>query len=150
MEILTGLVALDERRSEERRCLAEWFWQIKSDCEKLISAVDPALDATEEIFNSICSVAELAGHCTVRDPNHRPDMGHAVNVLSQLVEKWKPFDEEMEYSGIDFALPLSQMLKGWKENETKDSSSTSQQDSKGSIPTRPGGFADSFNSSDAR
>ncbi|KAM7522529.1 hypothetical protein LguiA_012431 [Lonicera macranthoides] len=150
MEILTGLVALDERRSEEHRCLAEWFWQIKSDCEKVISAVDPALNATEEIFDSICSVAELAGHCTVRDPNHRPDMGHAVNVLSQLVEKWKPFDEEKEYSGIDFALPLSQMLKGWKENETKDSSGTSQQDSKGSIPTRPGGFADSFNSSDAR
>lgn len=151
MELLTGLMALDEHRSEESRYLAEWFWQIKSDREKLIAAVDPTFDSKEEIFESISTIAELAGHCTARDPNHRPDMGHAVNVLAQLVEKWKPFDKRTEdYSGIDYNLPLSQMLKGWQESETKNFSGTNLQDSTGSIPARPAGFADSFTSSDAR
>lgn len=151
MELLTGLMALDEHRSEESRYLAEWFWQIKSDREKLIAAVDPTFDSKEEIFDSISTIAELAGHCTGRDPNHRPDMGHAVNVLAQLVEKWKPFDKRTEdYSGIDYNLPLSQMLKGWQEAETKNFSGTNLQDSTGSIPARPAGFADSFTSSDAR
>ncbi|KAK2969129.1 hypothetical protein RJ640_017244 [Escallonia rubra] len=151
MELLTGLMALDEHRSEESRYLAEWFWQIKSNRERLLAAIDPALDAKEEIIDSICLIAELAGHCTARDPNHRPDMGHAVNVLAPLVEKWKPFDEETEeYPGIDYTLPLPQLLKDWQEGETKDFSGSSLQDSKGSIPARPAGFADSFTSSDAR
>lgn len=151
MELLTGLAALDEGRSEECRYLAEWFWRIKSSKEKLMAAVDPAIGATEETFESISIVAELAGHCTAREPSHRPDMGHAVNVLSPLVEKWKPFDNETEsYSGIDYSLPLPQMLKGWQEAETKDFSHTSLEDSKGSIPARPAGFAESFTSSDGR
>ena len=126
MELVTGLAALDEERPEECRYLAEWFWRIKSSKEKLMDAVDPTI------------VAELAGHCTAREPSRRPDMGHSVNVLSPLVEKWKPFEDETEsYSGIDYSLPLPLMLKGWQEAETKDfSSHTSLQDSKGSIPAR--------------
>ncbi|CAA2956987.1 receptor-like kinase TMK3 [Olea europaea subsp. europaea] len=150
MEILTGLVALDEQRPEEKRYLAEWFWQIKSNKETLISSIDPALDAKEDIYESIYVIAELAGHCTAREPNHRPDMGHAVNVLAQLVEKWKPVEEADKYSGIDITLPLPQMLKGWQEEgDSQDLCGTSQ-DSKGSIPAKPAGFADSFTSADAR
>lgn len=151
MELLTGLMALDEQRTEESRYLAEWFLQIKPDKKKLADAIDPTIDAKEEDFNSISVIADLAGHCTARDPNHRPDMGHAVNVLGQLIEKWKPFDNETEdYSGIDYNLPLSQMLEGWKESETISSKNSDIQDSTGSIPNRPAGFADSFTSSDAR
>lgn len=149
MELLTGLVALDEQRSEENRYLAEWFWQIKSDKEKFIASLDPALDMKEDIDNSVFTVAELAGHCTARDPNHRPEMGHAVNVLSPLVETWTPVEDTDEHGGIDYSLPLPQMLKGWQEEETKDFTGSSQ-DSKGSIPAKPAGFADSFTSTDAR
>lgn len=150
MELLTGMMALDEGRSEESRYLAEWFWRIKSSKEKLMAAIDPALDADEETFESISAIAELAGHCTAREPSHRPDMGHAVNVLSQLVEKWKPVNDESErYSGIDYNLPLPQMLKVWQEAEC-DVSGTSLDDSKGSIPVRPTGFAQSFTSFDGR
>ena len=53
MELLTGLMALDERRSEESRYLAEWFWQIKSSKETLMAAIDPALEASGETFESI-------------------------------------------------------------------------------------------------
>ncbi|KAL2506959.1 Leucine-rich repeat protein kinase family protein [Forsythia ovata] len=149
MEILTGLVALDEQRPEEKRYLAEWFWQIKSNKEMLISSIDPALDANEDIYESIYIIAELAGHCTAREPNHRPDMGHAVNVLGQLVEKWRPVEESDKYSGIDIMLPLPQMLKGWQEEGYSQDLCCTSQDSKGSIPAKPSGFADSFTSADA-
>lgn len=151
MELLTGLTALDEERSEESRYLAEWFWRIKSNKEKLRAAIDPALDLNEDTFGSCLTTAELAGHCTAREPSHRPDMGHVVNLLAPLVEKWKPiYDESEDISGIDYSLPLSQMLKDWQDAEKTQQSSSSIGDSKGSIPARPAGFADSFTSADAR
>ncbi|KAJ7981230.1 Receptor protein kinase [Quillaja saponaria] len=158
MELLTGFMALDKRRPEESSYLAEWFWQIKSSKETLMASIDPALDATEETFESISLIAELAGHCTARDPNHRPDMSHAVNVLSPLVEKWKPTDEELpgsrnshwHFTGIDLTKPLPQMLKNWQEDESKDVSNSSFEDSDGSVPVRPNGFAESFTSDDGR
>ncbi|KAI6696513.1 hypothetical protein NL676_016632 [Syzygium grande] len=151
MELLTGLMALDEERPEESQYLVGYFWNIKSDKEKLMAAIDPTLDKKEETYESISTIAELAGHCTAREPNQRPDMGHAVNVLAPLVEKWKPFDDDYEeYSGIDYSLPLNQMVKDWQEAESKDLSYMDLEDSKGSIPTRPTGFADSFTSADAR
>ncbi|XVE79172.1 hypothetical protein DITRI_Ditri14bG0036600 [Diplodiscus trichospermus] len=151
MELLTGLTALDEERSEESRYLAEWFWQIKSSKEKLMAAIDPALEVNEETHESIATIAELAGHCTAREPSHRPDMGHVVNALAPLVEMWKPVDDESEcYSGIDYSQPLSQMLKVWQAAENQGLSYTSLDDSKGSIPAKPTGFADSFTSVDGR
>ncbi|XVE59645.1 hypothetical protein DITRI_Ditri05aG0062800 [Diplodiscus trichospermus] len=151
MELLTGLTALDEERSEESRYLAEWFWRIKSSKEKLMAAIDPALEVNEETYESIATIAELAGHCTAREPNHRPDMGHAVNVLAPLVEKWRPVDAESDgYSGIDYSQPLSQMLKVWQAAESQGLSYTTLDDSKGSIPAKPTGFADSFTSVDGR
>ncbi|KMT12610.1 hypothetical protein BVRB_5g098490 [Beta vulgaris subsp. vulgaris] len=151
MELLTGLMALDEHRPEDQQYLAAWFWRIKSDREKLLAAIDPIVDVTEETVDSIVAVAELAGHCTARESNQRPDMGHAVNVLAPLVEIWKPWDDDTEeYSGIDYSLPLNQMVKGWQEAEGKDMSYAGLEDSKGSIPARPNGFADSFTSIDGR
>ncbi|XP_065855872.1 receptor-like kinase TMK3 [Euphorbia lathyris] len=151
MEILTGMMALDEDRPEESQYLASWFWHIKSDKLKLRAAIDPSLDAKDETFDSIFTIAELAGHCTAREPNQRPDMSHAVNVLGPLVEKWKPLNDETdEYCGIDYSLPLNQMVKGWQEAEGKDFSYADLEDSKGSIPARPAGFAESFTSVDGR
>ncbi|KAK9734617.1 hypothetical protein RND81_04G152200 [Saponaria officinalis] len=154
MELLTGLVALDEDRSEETRYLAEWFGRIKSNTDHLLSAIDPALNIKEDAFESITIIADLAGHCTARDPNHRPDMGHAVSVLTPLVDKWKPFfDETEDYLGIDYSQPLKEMLQVWQKErgESKDNSCcTSLDDSRGSIPAKPTGFADSFTSADAR
>ncbi|GAV57313.1 Pkinase domain-containing protein/LRR_1 domain-containing protein/LRRNT_2 domain-containing protein/LRR_6 domain-containing protein [Cephalotus follicularis] len=151
MELLTGLMALDEDRPEESQYLAAWFWHIKSDKEKLRAAIDPTLDTKDEAFESISIIAELAGHCTGREPSQRPDMGHAVNVLAPLVERWKPSDGDTEdYCGIDYSLPLTQMVKGWQEAEGKDLSYVDLEDSKGSIPAMPTGFAESFTSADGR
>lgn len=151
MELVTGLIALDEDRAEESRYLASWFCQIKSSKGKLRAAIDPALDVTEEIFESIYIIAELAGHCAAREPHQRPDMGHAVNVLAPLVEKWKPMSDDPEdYLGIDLRQPLLQMVKGWQDADGSSIGSLGLDDSKGSIPARPVGFAESFTSADGR
>ncbi|CAN1772433.1 Receptor-like kinase TMK3 [Linum perenne] len=151
MEMLTGLVALDGERPEEKQYLASWFWKVNSDKQKLRNAIDPALEVNDETFESISTIAELAGHCTAREPGQRPEMGHAVNVLAPLVEQWKPMDDDPEdYCGIDYSLPLNQMVKGWQEAEGKDLSYVDLEDTKGSIPARPTGFADSFTSADGR
>ncbi|GAB4824618.1 hypothetical protein Ancab_007491 [Ancistrocladus abbreviatus] len=151
MELLTGQMALDEERPQESRFLAEWFGGIKSSKETLMAAIDPALDVKEEAFKSISTIFDLARHCTAREPNHRPDMGHAVSVLVPLVDQWKPLDDETEsYSGNNSNLPHREMLEGWKEAESTGNSYTSSlDDSRGSTPTKPTGFADSFRSADA-
>ncbi|KAJ6923899.1 receptor protein kinase TMK1-like [Populus alba x Populus x berolinensis] len=108
----------DQRKSQY---LAAWFWRIKSDKQKLRAAIDPALDVKDETFESISIIAELAGHCTAREPNQRPDMGHAVNVLAPLVEKWKPLDDDTEdYCGIDYSLPLNHTVKAGMKRKEKD------------------------------
>ncbi|KAK4432608.1 Receptor protein kinase TMK1 [Sesamum alatum] len=151
MELLTGMMALDEGRPEESRYLVAWFWQIKSRKETLTAAIDSALDMKDETFESVSVISELAGHCTAREPGQRPDMGHAVSVLASLVEKWKPLrDDTEEYCRIDYSLPLNQMVKDWKEAEGKEVSYVELEDSKGSIPARPAGFAESFSSTDGR
>ncbi|OEL26450.1 Receptor-like kinase TMK3 [Dichanthelium oligosanthes] len=157
LELITGTTAIDDSRvgeGEETRHLAYWFCQIRKDEEKLRAAIDPTLDVTDnEIFESISVIAELAGHCTAREPSQRPDMGHAVNVLVPMVEKWKPVKDEAEdYLGIDLHLPLLQMVKSWQDAEASmtDGSILSLEDSKGSIPARPAGFAESFTSADGR
>ncbi|CAN6439051.1 unnamed protein product [Victoria cruziana] len=152
MELLTGLTALDEDRPEEMRYLASYFWKIKLNKEALLAALDPALDVTEDTVDSIEIVAELAKHCTSREPQQRPVMSHAVNVLSPLVEKWKPTDEEDDdYDGIAFDKPLLQMVKVWQaSDEAANNNPTPSDDSRGSIPERPTGFAESFTSMDGR
>ncbi|KAG2322071.1 hypothetical protein Bca52824_015284 [Brassica carinata] len=59
-------------------------------------AIDPTIDLDEETLASVHTVAELAGHCCAREPYQRPDMGHPVNILSSLVELWKPVDQNPE------------------------------------------------------
>eukprot|EP01018_Ginkgo_biloba_P012330 Gb_34876 [translate_table: standard] len=149
MELITGRRALDENEPEESMHLVTWFRRMNSDKESFLKAIDPVLEVTDETFESICTIAELAGHCTAREPYQRPDMSHAVNVLAPLVEKWKPTDlDNDEYGGIDFEMTLPQALKKWQAFE--DTSASGLDDSKGSLPTRPTGFADSFNSTDGR
>ena len=85
-------------------------------------------------------------------------MGHAVNVLSSLVELWKPAEPEGEdIYGIDLDMPLPQALKKWQAFEgmsnLEESSSSflpSGDNTQTSIPTRPSGFAESFTSTDGR
>lgn len=162
MELITGRKALDESQPEESMHLVTWFRRIQINKESFVKCIDRTIDLDDETFTNISTVAELAGHCCAREPYQRPDMSHAVNVLSSLVENWKPTDqinEDVLY-GIDLDLSLPQALKKWQAYEGRshfDSSSSSSssflasiENSQTSIPTRPYGFAESFTSVDGR
>ncbi|XP_031112836.1 receptor-like kinase TMK4 isoform X1 [Ipomoea triloba] len=154
LEIITGRKALDETMPDERSHLVTWFRRVLINRDNLRKAIDPTLDPDdEETYQSIAKVAELAGHCTAREPFQRPDMGHAVNVLSPLVEQWRPSrPEEEESYGINLDMSLPQALQRWQADEGTsrmfDDFSYSQTQS--SIPTKPSGFADTFSSTDCR
>lgn len=159
MELISGRKALDESQPEESMHLVTWFRRMYINKDGFRKAIDPTLDLSEETFTSISTVAELAGHCCAREPYQRPDMGHAVNVLSSLVELWKPSDQNSEdIYGIDLEMSLPQALKKWQAYEGRsnmESSSSSSllpslDNTQTSIPTRPYGFAESFTSADGR
>ncbi|KAM7527461.1 hypothetical protein LguiB_030871 [Lonicera macranthoides] len=152
MEMITGRKALDESMSEEESHLVTWFRKVLSNKDWVRACVDPKLEPNEETFESIYAVAELAGHCTTREPYQRPDMGHAVNVLAPLVEQWKPTSQPVDHSfGIDMSLP--QALAKWKSSEdttmTSDLLDGYSQMSRSS-PTKNSTIESSFNSKDAR
>ncbi|KAJ6689511.1 hypothetical protein OIU85_005877 [Salix viminalis] len=112
----------------------------------------PTINLDEETLGSISTVAELAGHCTAREPYQRPDMGHVVNVLSSLIEIWKPAEPDSDdMYGIDFETPLPEVLLKWQAFDGSSSSfPPSGDNTQTSIPTRPSGFAESFTSADGR
>nr|XP_027119138.1 receptor-like kinase TMK4 [Coffea arabica] len=153
MEIITGRKALDETMSDERSHLVTWFRRVLINKDNIRKAIDSTLGPDDETYESICKVAELAGHCTAREPHQRPDMGHAVNVLGPLVEQWKPAknDEEESY-GIDLHMSLPQALQRWQADEgtSRMFDDVSYSQSQSSIPSKPLGFADTFSSTDCR
>ncbi|KAJ6758921.1 hypothetical protein OIU74_025556 [Salix koriyanagi] len=121
MEVMTGRKALDDTVPDERAHLVTWFRRVLVNKDNLPKAIDQTLNPDEETFVSIFKVAELAGHCTAREPHQRPDMGHAVNVLGPLVEQWKPTNHEEEGdSGIDLHMSLPQFLQRWQADEDNE------------------------------
>ncbi|KAF9662951.1 hypothetical protein SADUNF_Sadunf18G0107600 [Salix dunnii] len=150
MEVMTGRKALDDTVPDERAHLVTWFRRVLVNKDNLPKAIDQTLNPDEETFVSIFKVAELAGHCTAREPHQRPDMGHAVNILGPLVEQWKPTNHEEEGdSGIDLHMSLPQFLQRWQADEGTSTmfNDVSYSQSQSSIP---GGFSDSFTSNDCR
>jgi len=160
MELITGRRAVDETQREEDIYLVTWFTrQIAGRSEDQLRAViDPNIrnsldeDYDGSTFKSIMAVAELAGHCTAREPSQRPDMGHAVSVLRPLVDEWKPTTQDFQKdynSSSAHDMSLSKVLKQWQEFHDESASAVTDA-STASLPTRPGGFADSFTSADGR
>jgi serine/threonine protein kinase len=122
MELITGRKALDDTMSDEGSQLVPWFRQILINKENIPNAIDQTLNPDEETMESIYKVVELAGYCTTRESYQRPDMGHVVNILSPLVEQWKPTCHEEEHThsifhgeedtyGIDPHMSLSLTLE---------------------------------------
>jgi serine/threonine protein kinase len=150
MEIMTGRKALDDTVPDERAHLVTWFRRVLVNKDSLPKAIDQTLNPDEETLVSIFKVAELAGHCTAREPYQRPDMGHAVNVLGPLVEQWKPTNHEEEStSGIDLHMSLPQFLQRWQADEGTSTmfNDMSHSQIQSSIS---GGFTDTFTSNDCR
>ncbi|KAG5514837.1 hypothetical protein RHGRI_036024 [Rhododendron griersonianum] len=152
LEIITGRKALDDTLPDEQSHLVSWFRRLLNDRDSIRKSLDRTLDPDEEMFESICKVAELASHCTAREPFQRPDMGHAVTVLAPLVDQWKPTTRvEDDSFGIDLHMSLPQALQKWKSGEGSFSMSRSFQNVYTSTTTPSGhsDFASSFKLKDS-
>ncbi|CAA0353862.1 putative receptor-like kinase TMK3 RLK-Pelle-LRR-IX family [Arabidopsis thaliana] len=163
MELITGRKALDETQPEDSVHLVTWFRRVAAskDENAFKNAIDSNISLDDDTVASIEKVWELAGHCCAREPYQRPDMAHIVNVLSSLTVQWKPTETDPDdVYGIDYDMPLPQVLKKWQAfeglSQTADDSGSSssaygsKDNTQTSIPTRPSGFADSFTSVDGR
>jgi len=104
MELISGRKALDSTVAEEMSHLVSWFRGILYNMENIEQATDETLNLDDETMESICKVAELACHCTAPEPHKRPHMGHAVNVLVPLVERWNPTATSVEEEGAGCAM----------------------------------------------
>lgn len=160
MELITGRKAIDESQPEESLHLVTWFRRMILNKDKFQKAIDPAMDLNEETLISITKVAQLAGHCTAREPHQRPDMGHTVNVLASLVNVWKPSEPEGsdDTYGINLDMTLPQALKKWQASGGDESSffanmgytPSASDNTQSSMPEKPEGLAKTFGSSDGR
>ncbi|KAI7748807.1 hypothetical protein M8C21_019570 [Ambrosia artemisiifolia] len=147
MELITGRKALDDTLADDKSHLVTWFRRALISKENIIKAIDQTLVTDEEeTLESICRVAELAGHCTAREPYQRPDMGHAVNVLGPLVEQWKPSrpDEDDGY-GIGHHMSVPQLLQQLQADEgTSRMFDDSFDQTQSSIVSKSSGLVDTF------
>lgn len=117
MELITGRRALDESRAEDDVHLVNWFPNLKEDKgqKRLKEVVDKAMEVEDDEWDAVSMLAELAVHCTCRDPKQRPQMSNAVAVLTPLVQDWKPQDPlEDQTGGIDMTIGLNEALEQWK------------------------------------
>ncbi|KAJ0669332.1 putative protein kinase RLK-Pelle-LRR-IX family [Helianthus annuus] len=117
MELITGRKALEETQPEDSVHLVQWFKKMHINKATFRKAIDPCLEPflDETALASVTMVAELAGHCCAREPYQRPDMSHAVNVLSSLTDLWKPTESDQDdIYGIDLDTPLPQVVKRWQ------------------------------------
>ncbi|CAL5430445.1 unnamed protein product [Camellia sinensis] len=94
LQLITGRKAVFQLEPQHDECidLVTWFRRIRIYKDSFQKAIDPTIDLDEETLASINTVAELASQCCAKKPLQRPDMAHVVNVLSSLVELWKPLD----------------------------------------------------------
>ncbi|KAJ6842983.1 receptor-like kinase TMK4 [Iris pallida] len=117
MELIIGRKALDESVPDEDSHLVMAFKRYMVNKENFMKHVDPSLDLDAEARESIFRVAELALHCTAREPNQRPSMGHPVQVLSPLVDHWVPKENTKDED--EGSTSLMRRLAKW---ETDDDS----------------------------
>uniref|UniRef100_J3N842 Protein kinase domain-containing protein n=2 Tax=Oryza brachyantha TaxID=4533 RepID=J3N842_ORYBR len=115
MEMIAGRKVLDDSLPDDETHLVTIFRRNLLDKEKFRKFVDPTLELSAEAWKSLLEVADLARHCTAREPYQRPDMCHCVNRLSSLVDQWKPTNvDEDDYEGETSEMGLHQQLEKWR------------------------------------
>ncbi|KAG6488833.1 hypothetical protein ZIOFF_050084 [Zingiber officinale] len=74
---------------------------------------DRVLELDDETQKGLMEVADLAWHCTCREPYQRPDMSHIVNTLSPLIEPWQPPTTNDINNGNNSTHILTKILERW-------------------------------------
>ncbi|XP_078159046.1 receptor protein kinase WSS1-like [Carex rostrata] len=124
MELITGRKVLDDTLPDDESHLVTCFRRNLLDRDRFMKSVDPSLDLSKtESRDALFEMADLARHCTAREPFQRPDMSHCVNRLAPLVDQWKPtsYVEEDE-DDMESEMGLSEKVQKWKSNENTSTS----------------------------
>ncbi|XP_057975290.1 receptor-like kinase TMK4 [Malania oleifera] len=117
MELSTGKKQVHEDISNEKIHLVYQFNNENIDrCERTRNLLDCSLNPMEEIFDSLCKVADLVCHCTHTYSDRRPSMSAVVSALAPLVELLdlrQKFDEGSKCSEVEY-LNLHQAVEDRK------------------------------------
>lgn len=84
LEIASGRRTFDHRFQQEQTTLAEWVWSLYG-LGKLVDAADPKLGAEFEQQEIECLMI-VGLWCVHPDPNHRPSISQAIQVLKYETE----------------------------------------------------------------
>ncbi|KAG6488988.1 receptor-like kinase TMK4 [Zingiber officinale] len=120
MEIITGRKVLDESLPPDDSHLVSLFRRgFNHEKNKFLNSMaDRVLELDDEAWKSLIEVADLAWHCTGREPYQRPDMSHAVNRLAPLVEVWQPSTACDVGNDDDSIYSLTERLERWQHDAT--------------------------------
>ncbi|XP_074578582.1 receptor protein kinase WSS1-like [Curcuma longa] len=120
MEIITGRKVLDESLPPDDSHLVSLFRRgFTHEKNKFLNSMaDRVLELDDEARKSLMEVADLAWHCTGREPYQRPDMSHAVNRLAPLVEVWQPSATCDVDDDDDSVYSLTERLERWQHDTT--------------------------------
>lgn len=106
MEIITSKKALDPSFPEDEHHIVVLFKKSFETENQFKQFMDPVFCVDNEAYACARKVSELAIYCTARDPQHRPEMCHAVNVLGPMVEKqWSRPSSGSLQPGLDYSFP---------------------------------------------
>lgn len=120
MEIITGRKVLDESLPPDDSHLVSLFRRgFTHEKNKFLNSIaDRVLELDDGAQKNLMEVADLAWHCTGREPYQRPDMSHAVNRLAPLVEVWQPSTTcDVDNDG-DSVYSLTERLERWQHDTT--------------------------------
>ncbi|XP_020594488.1 receptor-like kinase TMK4 [Phalaenopsis equestris] len=112
---MTSRKVLDDTVPIEDANLVAAFRRIHpKDLSSLAKFVDSSLFTDEESRESIADVAEIAYHCTAREPNNRPEMGNVVAMLSPVADQWSPSNYSDHDDGSESNISLRSMVHKWR------------------------------------
>ncbi|KAL9265621.1 Serine/threonine-protein kinase PBS1-like protein [Drosera capensis] len=84
LELLTGRLPFDVKRSQAECALVSWALPQLIVCEKVIKIIDPALDG-QYLTKEVMQVAAIAAMCVQLEADYRPLMADVVQSLAPFV-----------------------------------------------------------------
>ncbi|XP_006348883.1 serine/threonine-protein kinase CDL1 [Solanum tuberosum] len=89
LELLTGRVPVDMKRSPGEGVLVSWALPRLTDREKVVEIMDPALEG-QYSMKEVIQVAAIAAMCVQPEADYRPLMADVVQSLVPLVKQPRP------------------------------------------------------------
>ncbi|KAK8923470.1 putative receptor protein kinase TMK1 [Platanthera zijinensis] len=121
LELMTSRKVLDDTVPDEDANLVAAFRRLYSrGSAGLEKFVDPSILPNDESRSSITAVADIAFHCTSREPVCRPEMSNVVTMLSPVADQWSPGNYGDRDDDRESTVSLTSLVHRWQ--MTDDSS----------------------------